>query len=1221
MQGNTSQNNRNNVPSQRDVSAIVSAIVENTTYTNNVLNSVFASISKIADAKKITDVKMSDVQRVEQMVVNYKNMINNIVNVLCQDDNGQARDLHTLLGAVRDENKSDNNKVVLKYKTIDAALQIPKVIESMFGVFDKISEQTLGFKSLIKFRINIWKLKPIISGLFKDLLNVFTSINPNKEMAEIVKHLVKQPDIIEQNNEILQTGEFNKSDTSKTITRQGQLGILDVFAKTFEIINSLNTLKVPKFTTLKKKLIVMRIALKMILSDIIKFYDKNLDLEKSDAQIKLMYIEDALIGRENRKGIREGGLQSIIQAMIGIFSLAKRMKFNLASIVMIRISLWALGGIIDVILKMQPQFESLGNKTINDNITNASKTMDKLVAIFKSLISIAALSLIVIISVVPIMIAMACIAGIIWSIKLIVTTMEKAAINEKSIEPLLDITQTLKKIVLNILLVGALALPGIIAMVAVVLFVAGLWLFTLIMKSLTMILEVVAESATRNLKKVLLMLAALIMVGVTILVFALAAPVIMEALTGNIIPFIISLAIGIGILALLMWVTAKLAKSAVDDAIKLGISMLIILGVLMLTALTLLMLEGIANRLSLQSYLNIGALLLGIIGLLATMVALGMALTFAQPWILISMGTIGTAVALLMLVLGAAVAVDKLAKIKIDFGSYKAPSGDGKIGTGTGAYGNMRMVIDFIKSIRESVKSLRDGGGREFRQGKRALRRTKRVINTIVKIAKRLEKLSKIKLDKELILSNVSDVFVFVMDLEKHINTFMNPNASVLGENASISEKLLAAAKDEAYRKKRNADLKDSNKTLNRVEKVVGSIVDIAEGIEYIGKVKIDQELVINNLKNIFAFVAQLEVELRNNLLADNLSYTDENGKVVSVEVLSKRELRKSDKKLNKVESIISTMQNIVDALNAIKDIKLDNEALKQIKNNVKIMFGAIGHINVMIRDNMDALETDADDITDTVTPAINCLTELNKVVNEFAKVNVSGLDKSVVSINKLINTISSSEASKSTGAAWLFSQLSKFSNTIKDLDATSVNNLIPVIDHVIKFNDSIGEFADIDNTKIDKNIESYVKFVASIKKMDVKRLNKTTNMFRQMSKFSNSIRGDFDKLAEALSDKLLPVLEELKEVMSVIPEKIDVGFQNTSASIAATSAPATTTNVTEQVKRENPNMTPEQIKKVVDNRIAEKSKADANGIGAKLDELMALLRGFGSDNVIVKTL
>jgi hypothetical protein len=123
------------------------------------------------------------------------------------------------------------------------------------------------------------------------------------------------------------------------------------------------------------------------------------------------------------------------------------------------------------------------------------------------------------------------------------------------------------------------------------------------------------------------------------------------------------------------------------------------------------------------------------------------------------------------------------------------------------------------------------------------------------------------------------------------------------------------------------------------------------------------------------------------------------------------------------------------------------------------------------------------------------------------------------------------------------------------------------------------------------------------------------------MSKFSNSIRGDFDKLAEALSDKLLPVLEELKEVMSVIPEKIDVGFQNTSASIAATSAPATTTNVTEQVKRENPNMTPEQIKKVVDNRIAEKSKADANGIGAKLDELMALLRGFGSDNVIVKTL
>jgi hypothetical protein len=189
---------------------------------------------------------------------------------------------------------------------------------------------------------------------------------------------------------------------------------------------------------------------------------------------------------------------------------------------------------------------------------------------------------------------------------------------------------------------------------------------------------------------------------------------------------------------------------------------------------------------------------------------------------------------------------------------------------------------------------------------------------------------------------------------------------------------------------------------------------------------------------------------------------------------------------------------------------------------------------------------------------------------------------------------------------------------SIKERD---IERLTPLVDYISNLNKGFEGIASSDPASVKSNIDNYVKFIDKVNTVDVTKLQTSTKMFEQMSSFSSSIKGDFDKLAEALSEKLLPVLEELKEVMGVLPEKIDTGFQNTSASIAATAAPVTATNVTEQVKRENPNMTPEQIKKVVDNRIAEKSKADANGIGAKLDELMALLRGFGSDNVIVKTL
>ena len=538
------------VPSQKDVAAIVNAIVSNTTYANTVLDAVFNSVIKISKAKAM-EVKLTDIQHVESMVVSYNKMINSIVNVLCQDDNGQARDLHALLGAVRDDSKSTNDKVVLKYKTIDAAMQLPKVVESMFGLFDKLSEGSFGLKSLIKFRINIWKLKPMIHGLFKELLSVFASISPDKHMADIVAYLVKQPDIIRQTNNIVQKGEFNKTDLSTTVTKQGQLGILDVFAKTFEIINSVNTLKTPNFAALKVKLIGIRIALGMILRDIIKWADKNLD---TDTQIKIMYIEDAILGTENAKGIRQGGLQGIIQALVGIFALTKRMKLSFASMLMVRLSLMVLGKVIDAILKMQPKFEALSDKTVMDNITNASKTFEKLKDIFKAIAIIGLLSIVVIVFAIPIMISMFFIAGIIWSLSLVIKMLTKANLDNAALDPLLDITKSLGKIMLNMIILGIAAIPAAIGTPMVAIFMVGFLLFLVLMRGVSKIISEISEGVNKNLKTVLLMLAILTLVFVAILIIALATPVVVEALEGNILPFLLLL----GLSMLTIWWMASM---------------------------------------------------------------------------------------------------------------------------------------------------------------------------------------------------------------------------------------------------------------------------------------------------------------------------------------------------------------------------------------------------------------------------------------------------------------------------------------------------------------------------------------------------------------------------------------------------------------------------------------------------------------------------------------
>ena len=113
----------------------------------------------------------------------------------------------------------------------------------------------------------------------------------------------------------------------------------------------------------------------------------------------------------------------------------------------------------------------------------------------------------------------------------------------------------------------------------------------------------------------------------------------------------------------------------------------------------------------------------------------------------------------------------------------------------------------------------------------------------------------------------------------------------------------------------------------------------------------------------------------------------------------------------------------------------------------------------------------------------------------------------------------------------------------------------------------------------------------------------------------------DFDKLAESLSDKLLPVLTEIKNVMSTVPEKLDIGFQSTAASIGATNAAPTKENYEAQIKRENPNLSKEDVDLIVRSRLNERAKADANGVAAKIDELMSLLKGFSGSNVVVKTI
>ena len=1125
-----------NIPNQNDVNAIVEAIVSNTEASNNVLDAVMGSIRKLVDTKKgLDNVKLSDVESVESMVVSYRNTIRNIINVLCQDDNGQSRDLHKLLGAIKDPNKSTDNKVVLKYKTIDAALQLPKVIDSMFGVFDTISEQNFGFKALLKFRINLWKISPIINSLFKDLLAVFQSIDVNTPMDKIMEMLVKQPDIIEQQMNVQQDGEFSKSDASKTITKQGKLGILDAFAKTFEVINTLNTLRVPSFTMLKLRLHNMQIALTWILDSIIGWAEKNIvDVKKRRA---LRAIETALIGKENKKGIREGGLQGIIQALVNVFESTKKMKINIGSLIMVMLSLKMLGSIIDIIVGMQDKFSALADKTIGDNIHAASKTIDKVAAIFKTVCLLGLLAIPMILSGIILLSAIPMLMLIVILISGLTEFLKKRKLDDETLEPLSTIFQSLKKIMVDILLVGLAAIPATVAMLMVATFTVGLLIFVGLMVLVSKLLKEISEEVVQSLKKVLLMLGALTMIMIAILLLALATPVIVDALEGIILPFCLLLTTSLGILYVLMKLASKFATKATGYAITLGISMVLITGALLLGAIALLALATIASQMTGKKFGQIAIMLGGIIAFLAVVVGLGIALTAAAPFIAISTAMFAPVVACIGVIAGVALAIFTLSNLKVNWGKYKK-SGE-IIGTGEGAIGNVGMTIDFVKYLSERLGDI--GEKSQYRKAKKALKPVNKIVNQLKEIVKSLNTIQEIELNTDKILERTQTIFAFIGDLQTKINDWMDPHKNeqkATGKGAWVKNmwnSIKTAAKNKAARERRAKEAAMAAVELDRVSKLITLLDNIVNALESIQNINLNQDLIIGNLETIFAFIGKLEEKI-------NVWINPNNSNLTNVQLAYKTmhnnlQDARSQKKMTKVDAILSLITNVTESIKTLKEIKLTDKDIETITTNVSVVFSTIDGIHSIIETNIDKLKGYKED----------------------------------TSLNTATETIT------------------QIATVMKDI-------------------------AEINNANLDKNIKSYEKFVASINNMDIERVSKTADMFRQMSEFSNSIKGDFDALAEALGDKLLPVLEELKGVMTEIPQKLDEGFQNTSASIGAagTAAAGTTEGVKAQIKRENPNISDVDLNKQAQQRMSQQASLNAKGVESKLAEIISILKSHG---------
>ena len=1114
------------VITQNNINDVVKAVISNNTIAENVLTGTIKSIVRIADSSKVAENSMKTLNNLEKVIKSYSAIVSNVIDMLCNSKDN--KNLSQLLGRIRETDEVSDNRIVetTRFTVVDSAMQIPNIISSLFKVIENASKFKGNFKTIINVKRNIFLLKLVIKDLLNDLTNTFNELSNEDAINKIIKSLVKQPDTIYSI-----TGEQKHKDLKAeniTETKQGQLGLLDVFDRTFSIVGLLNNLNVPNLIVFEVKLIKMRTALNRLYKHILGFTDKKLTEE---IFIQMDNFGVLIAGDGGKKiGLTATieSLKNLIEKIVEIENYSKFInRFN-------KITSEVINSVLEKILKLiygkTSPVSKLSTATVKKRIDNAIKNIDALSELIDSIAKLSGKNA-------RLLLARLTIKILVKTINVIVDTLnsnlldKNINVDKTKFENIKDIIDSLLGISIKIIALGVLAIPASVAALVSCIFILSLIpLFASVNLLSNSLSNRKTKGIRRGLRNMAGILASLLIVGTALIGLALMAPIFVFAMIKGIVPLIVAMVLLTGFMWLSFKLIGRLSITTVPNILAFGAAIAIIMGTLVLSGLIILATAKIAELIGeTQAVDNIILLLLGMIALTAVIVLLGLGVSLLAPIFIPAMLGFGQMLMLIGMILGMGLLINLIADTDI-----KTDDAKGKID----------QIFDVVKYLRTKLNE-EIGNKKTWRKDKKTLRQVDKTVKEISDIAEKLNYIQAIELNEVAITGNVTNIFNLISKIDKMMEQFNS--REVINPDAENTNKLISF-KERRQNKRR---IRQNKNILSKIDKVINRIDNIADSLISISEFTLDETIksqIISNIDHIFDCIDTVNNHIKtlNNVnITDSSTYQIKNISELREERrkarLAKRTARQNKKQMTKIGSIMDSLAGMIDALESIKDFEWDITD-EQLTKKVDIIFKSINQVSAAITKN-------------------------NNIPN-----------------------------------------------------STELEKLQPVIDYLCAFSDSTKVLAEINSDNLKKNIDNYVKFVDKINSIEVNKLETSAKMFQQMANFSNSIKGDFDRLAESLGEKLLPVLEELKEVMSEIPDKLDDGFQNTSASIAATAAPATRENVTAQVNRENKNLTTEEVDKIVAARMNEKAKADANGLASKIDELISLFKGYSGEYAVVQT-
>ena len=337
----------------------------------------------------------------------------------------------------------------------------------------------------------------------------------------------------------------------------------------------------------------------------------------------------------------------------------------------------------------------------------------------------------------------------------------------------------------------------------------------------------------------------------------------------------------------------------------------------------------------------------------------------------------------------------------------------------------------------------------------------------------------------------------------------------------------------------------------------------------------------------------------------------DKDGKPIAFKHITEEERKKA------IENAVLLMTEFLKAITdpALSE-QLENMDSDAIENFERVMNSATG-ISSLINIIGKALEFDKDKIATGIGNIRSAIVQYSKMVSDlfyekweliWKTKNILGInlpyptwkvvDKAEIDINKMedaiggmeeigktiepiqnlldsINSIISNENANKMedGVSLLSNIITKYAQSITGNEKGEGGIIISEegtkrISRFILLINTTDKFAKINSANLQKNTDTFIKFIDKANSINTDKIKSIRDMFEQIARFSESIKGNFDKLADVLSEKLVDVLANINETIGNInSNKSGNNISSNNAVNTNTSAQETKRNVEQMNK------------------------------------------------------